>query len=218
MRLIIGIDKGEGCMPGITTHLNFSRLLKNGGLCNNNYYYFILGSMAPDYYISFYDEKMGLISHFKTSTSDKSNLDYFQELSGFYELNGKEQAYIIGYYSHLWLDNYIFDFGNTLTENKIEGMDERHHRQLFKKNIELYDLQNIRLELDDLAKCLFSSERFISNLPVSPIKAYEVLKPLINPNIDKALNANIPRIINESEYNKFLEHASVIFLNEKLPF
>lgn len=203
-------------MPSISTHLNFTKLLNNKGFNNCDSNYFLLGSIAPDYYINFYDEKMGCISHFKKSIFDKSNLNDFVRFVSKKEFSSKELSYIKGYYTHLWLDNYLFDFGDCLGIDKPEGMEEKSARQFIKDNIRIYDISKIREELIRQNCCNCSSEGFVNHLPVTIEKAVELLETFKNTGLGEAVGINVVTVVKESNYYKFLENAVKDFLNESI--
>lgn len=200
-------------MPSISTHLNFTKLLNNKGFNNFDNNYFLLGSIAPDYYIHFYDEKMACISHFKKSIFDRSNLNDFVRFVSKEEFSSKELCYIKGYYTHLWLDNYLFDFGDSLEIDKPEGMEEKNTRQFIKENIRAYDISNIREELirQNCRNCY--SEGFVSHLPTTIEKAVELLETFKNTGLRETVEINIITVVKESNYYKFLENAAKDFLS-----
>ena len=89
-------------MPNLTTHINFIKYLTNKKYNNYDLNYLVLGSIAPDYYFIFNNEKKGCLSHFEETINDESNLDIFNSKILKLNVNHFEKSYIVGYYSHLW--------------------------------------------------------------------------------------------------------------------
>ena len=94
-------------MPNISTHINFLRILKNKYFNELDINFLTLGSIAPNYYIIFNDMTKGCLSHFKEDSSKKCDLTKFKLNLSNKKLNYLEKSFAIGYYTHLWLDNYF---------------------------------------------------------------------------------------------------------------
>lgn len=202
-------------MPNISTHINFIKCLINNNLKDYDINYLTLGSVAPDYYIVFNNDEKGCISHFKKIISETSNLDYFKNKFSNIDFTHQEKSYILGYYAHLWLDNYFY-YNN---DNLIVNIDFSNFtpfiiNRFIKENIRVYDLRtslhfisNINIEYSNLD---------ISNniLPIPINKALHIWNDFKFKSMNKSLELNCPDVLSTEDYYGFINKASVEFLKE----
>ena len=152
-------------MPNLTTHINFIKYLTNKKYNNYDLNYLVLGSIAPDYYFIFNNEKKGCLSHFEETINDESNLDIFNSKILKLNVNHFEKSYIVGYYSHLWLDNYFYNNCDKFTIIN-NNFSTTLLRKFLKENIKIYDLKSTRELINSISISPNNSD-FNDILPIS---------------------------------------------------
>ena len=196
-------------MPNLTTHINFIKYLTNKKYNNYDLNYLVLGSIAPDYYFIFNKEKKGCLSHFEETINDESNLDIFNSKILKLNVNHFEKSYIVGYYSHLWLDNYFYNNCDKFTIIN-NNFSTTLLRKFLKENIKIYDLKSTRELINSISISPNNSD-FNDILPISLNKSIHLLNDLKFKSLISPLELSCPTVIENSSYNKFLLEAANSF-------
>jgi hypothetical protein len=97
-------------MPGVSTHVNFTRLVYNYIGEKINSIMLLLGCIAPDCFDRHNAESF---SKYHFSSKEKLfNLEEFLEATASsLNISRDMDSFIYGFYSHLWLDNYLLSNG-----------------------------------------------------------------------------------------------------------
>ena len=149
-------------MPNISTHINFIRILTNKHFDAFDIKFLILGSIAPNYYSIFNDIPKECLSHFKENQNDKCDLTKFKLNLSNKSLSYSEESFAMGYYIHLWLDNY-FDTNIEkffLSKYNLRTLDSH---VIINENIKNYDIKSI---VDFISKITVIETPFKDFLPI----------------------------------------------------
>ena len=197
-------------MPNISTHINFLRILKNKYFNELDINFLTLGSIAPNYYIIFNDIHKGCLSHFKEDSNKKCDLTKFKLNLYNKKLNYLEKSFAMGYYTHLWLDNYFYENIERLftAEYNIETFG---YHVIINENIKNYD---IKLIIDFISKINITDSSFTDFLPIKLNKSISIFNDFKYKCLNKNFNKAFPIIIHENDYIKFISGCSDVFLKE----
>lgn len=198
-------------MPNISTQINFIRILTNKNFNDFDINFLTLGSIAPNYYAIFNDINKECISHFKKNINDKCDLNKFNLNISNKNLNYLERSFAIGYYIHLWLDNY---FDENIKKFFFENCTVKSFKSvILNENIKNYDVKPL---LNFITKINIKNSSFNDFLPININKSIRIFNDFKYKCLNKNLDIKYPIILNEYDYNTFLNNCSDIFLNEKL--
>ena len=197
-------------MPNISTHINFLRILKNKYFNEIDINFLTLGSIAPNYYIIFNDMTKGCLSHFKEDSSKKCDLTKFKLNLSNKKLNYLEKSFAIGYYTHLWLDNYFDENIERLfiSEYNIQYLE---YHVIINENIKNYDL---KLIVDFISQINIIDSSFTDFLPIKLNKSISIFNDFKYKCLNKNFSTACPIILNENDYIKFINRCSDVFLKE----
>lgn len=206
-------------MPNISTHINFINCLINNNFKDYDINYLTLGSVAPDYYIIFNNEEKGCASHFKKMVSEISNLNYFKSKFSNIQLTHEQTSYLLGYYAHLWLDNYFYyNIDNLMVNVNSSNFTTFLLNRFIKENIYIYDLRS-SLHFISKISINYSDLDAANNLfPISINKALHLWSDFKFKSMNKSLELSCPTILNDTEYYKFINKASNDFLDSYRDF
>jgi len=128
-------------LPSISTHVNFARIAVPKLALPYHIFCFILGTIAPDCFERSDDESFR-IYHFVRDDCD-SDLDYFLEMICPLGRGNDilQLSYTVGYYAHLWLDNFVRANEGTLLMAHPDYWPQDELRALVKANVERYNLR-----------------------------------------------------------------------------
>ncbi|MBS4955487.1 MAG: hypothetical protein KHZ99_00345 [Clostridium sp.] len=197
-------------MPNISTHINFLRILKNKYFNEFDINFLTLGSIAPNYYVIFNDIPRGCLSHFKEDSSKKCDLAKFKLNLANKKLNYLEKSFAMGYYTHLWLDNY---FNENIEKLFISDYNIKYFGShvIINENIKNYD---IKLIVDFICKINIIDSSFTDFLPIKLNKSMNIFNDFKYKCLNKNFNISCPIIIHENDYIKFINRCSDVFLKE----
>ncbi|HCX02843.1 MAG TPA: hypothetical protein DHM42_00030 [Clostridiales bacterium] len=128
-------------MAQLSTHLHFAKLVIENIQDDIEVPPFLLGITAPDTYTN---NKTYLKYHY---IKDRDNGDDDIDVHEFYEkfnlskLSNSHKWFVIGYYAHLWFDEYIKFNSNRLTLRNNEGLSDSELSQCIKDLFKHYDRQ-----------------------------------------------------------------------------
>jgi len=197
-------------LPGLSTHINFARLVLERTAVSLDRVHYILGCVAPDC-INLRDGQVFAQSHF-LSANKVPDLNTFLHTANLTIniITSPNDSFLYGYFSHLWLDRYIQEHGHTLqVVNNLE-MSETEKSVAFKINIRRYDLGYI--------KELISKDTigFDPDISLFHFLSGDLILKRLSDVLDFAdiSNDNSPTIISEEHYINFLIDAADIFLTQ----
>ncbi|MBS4015340.1 MAG: zinc dependent phospholipase C family protein [Candidatus Latescibacteria bacterium] len=194
-------------MPGISTHINFSRIVLERIEISFDNKCFVLGSIAPDSANALQDDRAFQTHHF-ILTHTMSDLKFFLDITqkNRRQKNLTERSFIGGYYSHLWLDCF------TLTQDeelKIAGSPVE-----FKENVRNYDM----LAIKDFVKNIKEPHTQISGIPVLNFLSISAIMKLWGEFIDTLdefrENKSMIIALDRETYNQFLIKAANAFIKD----
>ena len=195
-------------MPGLSTHINFARLVLERTVAPFDRIHYILGSVAPDC-INLSDGRAFAQSHFILSEK-VPDIDAFLNMANLAMHNTATPmgAFLHGYFGHLWLDRYIHENGHTLLAVNIPDMSEAEILAAFKNTIRRYDQGYIKDIID------LDTVKIVPDISLFPflagelilIKLFESMKCL------EAFVDNSPAVISEDRYINYLIDAVDNFL------
>lgn len=197
-------------MPNISTHINFIRILTNKHFDAFDIKFLILGSIAPNYYSIFNDIPKECLSHFKENQNDKCDLTKFKLNLSNKSLRYSEESFAMGYYIHLWLDNY-FDTNIEkffLSKYNLRTLDSH---VIINENIKNYDIKSI---VDFISKITVIETPFKDFLPIKLNKSINIFNDFKYKCLNKNFNTICPTIFHEDDYINFINECSDIFLNQ----
>lgn len=197
-------------MPNISTHINFIRVLTTKYFNEFDINFLTLGSIAPSYYIIFNDIPKGCVSHFKDNPNNKCNLTKFKLNLSNKELNYSQKSFAIGYYIHLWLDNYFDENIKKLFLSKY-NVQTFESTMIINENMKNLDIKSL---MGFISKITIIDSSFIDFLPININKSIRIFKDFKYKCLNKNFNTTCPIILNEDDYIDFINNCSDIFLNE----
>ena len=159
-------------MPNISTHINFIRVLTTKYFNEFDINFLTLGSIAPSYYIIFNDIPKGCISHFKDNPNNKCNLTKFKLNLSNKELNYSQKSFAIGYYIHLWLDNYFDENIKKLFLSKY-NVQTFESTMIINENMKNLDIKSL---MGFISKITIIDSSFIDFLPININKSIRIFK------------------------------------------
>ena len=189
-------------MPELSTHINFIKHLNDINFNDYDLYYLTLGSIAPDYYVVFKNKEKACLSHFKEKITDKPNIYSFKKKISNFKLSYYEKSYVMGYYYHLWLDNYFNENINNLPIKK-STYNSFLEKKFIKENIKNYDLKCIINFINSIS--LSNSIEYTHDILPVPIKrANNILRDLKFKSSIINLELSCPVLIDNNDYNEFI--------------
>ena len=197
-------------MPGLSTHVNFARLVLERTDVPFDRVHYILGCVAPDC-INLSDGNAFAQSHF-ISSGRVPDSDIFLNKANI-AIHGATTptgAFLHGYFGHLWLDRYIHDHGHTLLSVNNPDMSETEIPAAFKNNIWRYDLGYIRDIIDvDITE-------FAPDVSLFPFLTGELIFIRLSETLKRVepVGDNLPTVISEEHYINYLIEAADIFLSQ----
>lgn len=188
-------------MPPISTNMHFGKLFIENSKVKIQIPSFIIGMMSPDTI----DEDD--FEDFHTLDED-GNIDVrdFYEQFDLKNLNLIQKSFVLGYYCHLWFDEYYkFNASKLTIHNNIDLTDEELGAEI-KSILKYYDNKAINNFFDKYKKDIkeFNVDidlREIEGICIdkSKDKICEFLK-------DTIPDVNYPQLIDEYEYMSFIEN------------
>lgn len=188
-------------MPPISTNMHFGKLFIENSKVKIQIPSFIIGMMSPD---TINEEDF---EDFHTLDED-GNIDVrdFYEKFDLKNLNIVQKSFILGYYCHLWFDEYYkFNASKLRIHNNIDLTDEELVAAI-KSILKYYDNKAINNFFDNYKKEI---EEFNVDINLKEIegicidkskdKICEFLK-------DTIPDVNYPQLIEEYEYMSFIEN------------
>ena len=172
--------------------------------------FLILGNIAPNYYVIFNDIPKECFSHFKENPSDKCDLTKFKLNLSNKSLNYSEESFAMGYYIHLWLDNY---FDENVENFFLSKYNLRNFRSnvIINENMKNYDIKSI---VNFISKITIIETPFTDFLPIKLNKSINIFNDFKYKCLNKNFSTTCPIILHEDNYINFINECSDIFLNQ----
>lgn len=182
-------------MPPISTNMHFGKLFIENSNIELDIPSFIIGLMSPD--------TINVDDFEELHTFDEDgNIDVreFYEQFNFKKLNIVQKSIVLGYYCHLWFDEYYkFNASKLTLHNNVELTDEELGKAV-KTLLKYYDYKAINnfyeAYIEDIS--LYNEKINLEEISCISIKeSKNKVKEFIN---DKQISVNYPQLIEEREY------------------
>jgi len=202
-------------MPGISTHINFARLVLGKSEFNLDTTYFVLGTIAPDSANLLNDEKIFRNHHFML-TGYQSDLAFFLDMTRSVRAqnNLAVNSFIDGYYGHLWFDCFTHTHEEDLERTCNHDPKAENTKAAFKANVKCYDI----VEIKDFLKTIRDPSERLHIIPGLDFISYDRILALWNSIIDVVKifkeDTSIPTIVAKEDYRQFLFKATDEFAKE----
>lgn len=200
-------------MAQLSTHLHFAKLVLENIQDDIEVPPFLLGITAPDTYTN---NKTYLKYHYikdRDNGDDDIDVHEFYEKFNFKKLSKSLKWFVIGYYAHLWFDEYIKFNTNRLTLRNNEGLEDKELSQCIKDLFKHYDRQITEDYYDDTMKN--NIENFKLNLNLKPLKFIKVdkCKEVLLTELSKGPVNDIKEdLIYKEDYLELIDNSVIKFL------
>ena len=182
-------------MPPISTNMHFGKIFIENSDDEIDIPSFIIGIVSPDTI----DEDDFEELH---SFAEDGNVDVreFYEQFDFNKLNAVQKSFILGYYCHLWFDEYYkFNASKLIVHNNLE-LSDKELGSAVKNTLKYYDHKSID---NFFQKYVKEINRFDTKMDLNGIeninieKAKEKIQEFLKDNISDVI---YPQLIEEKEY------------------
>lgn len=190
-------------MPPISTHMHFGKIFIENSDDEIDICSFILGMVSPD---TFNDDDAFEEFH---CLDEDGNIDVreFYEKFDLKELTVQERSFVLGYYCHLWFDEYYkFNASKITVHNNLDFPDDKLISAV-KDILRHYDAKTIGNYYDNI-QCKINDYDLKINL--NEIKHIDIKKA--KEKLDEYFKEEVPTdiyfdLINEDEYMSFIERS-----------
>lgn len=190
-------------MPPISSHMHFGKIFIENSEDEIDIRSFILGIVSPD---TFSDEDTFEEFH---CLDEDGNIDVrdFYEKFDLKKLNLEQKSFILGYYSHLWFDEYYKFNARRLTVHNGQDLPDDELSVAVKNTFKYYDAkavgdyyENIKHEINEYTFNINLKE--INHISLK--KAKEILNEYFKDLVPKNI---YPELIEEEEYMNFIQRS-----------
>lgn len=200
-------------MAQLSTHLHFAKLVIENIQDDIEVPPFLLGITAPDTYAN---NKTYLKYHYikdRDNGDDDIDVHEFYEKFNFNKLSKSLKWFVIGYYAHLWFDEYIKFNTNRLTLRNNEGLEDKELSQCIRDLFKHYDRQITEDYYDNTMKKNIENYKLILNLkPLKFIKIDRCKEALLAELSKGPVNDIKEGLIYEEDYLKLIDSSVIKFL------
>ncbi|GAA0122534.1 hypothetical protein UT300018_18500 [Clostridium faecium] len=198
-------------MPNINTHIAFTEILHfelSEKLENS---YFLLGNIAPDCFLYKNNNYLNCKAHYKNDINNNCQCKLFLKDKCF-NVTNEEKSFILGYYSHLWLDNY-FTNNEHILRTYVTTKDNTVRKKSFSQNLLFYDnkIINNKLNIDEINSTVF--KYFKNHYVVSEKDMKKIFNDCIKL-FEESVNYKDFLVLDEEKYINFLNLASSKLLKD----
>lgn len=188
-------------MPPISTNMHFSKLFIENSEEEINIPSFIIGIVSP-YTINEDDfEDMHTLD-------EDGNIDVheFYEQFDFNNLDLKQKSFVLGYYCHLWFDEYYKFNASRLTLHNSVDLSDKELGSAVKAILKYYDSKAINNFFEKYAEDIdkFNDEINLKEISgISIKKSKEKIREFLKDTIPDVI---YPQLIEEQEYMSFIKN------------
>lgn len=188
-------------MPPISTNMHFGKIFIENSEDEIDIPSFIIGIVSPD---TINEDDFEELHSF----DEDGNIDVreFYEQFNFKKLNIVEKSFVLGYYCHLWFDEYYkFNASKLTIHNNLEWSDNELGAAV-KNLLKYYDHKSIN---NFFEKYVNDIDKFNKKMNSKEINAVDIKKS--KEKIQEFLKENIfdivyPQLIEEDEYMSFIKN------------
>lgn len=188
-------------MPPISTNMHFGKLFIENSKVEIHIPSFIIGIVSPDTINEDDFEDMHTLD-------EDGNIDVreFYEQFDFNDLNLRQKSFILGYYCHLWFDEYYkFNASKLTLHNNVDLSDEELGAAV-KTILKYYDNKAINNFFEKYIKDINEFNDKINLKEISGIsikKSKEKIHEFLKDTIPDVI---YPQLIEEQEYMSFIKN------------
>ncbi|MEL7648234.1 MAG: hypothetical protein AAGU76_09090 [Sedimentibacter sp.] len=188
-------------MPPISTNMHFGKIFIENSEDEIDIRSFILGIASPDTFNEDDFEEMH-------SFDEDGNVDVreFYEQFNLKKLNVTEKSFVLGYYCHLWFDEYYkFNASKLTVHNSLELSDEEMGTAL-KSTLRHYDYKAINNFFEKYVKDIDSYDLKMGLKEFSEVnmkKSKEKIQEFLRGSKSEII---YPQLIEEDEYMRFIKN------------
>lgn len=191
-------------MPPISTHMHFGKMLLESADDEVDKRSFVLGLVAPDTMENEDDYE----DYYCLDEDGNIDVRDFYEKFDFKKINLHQKSFILGYYTHLWLDEYYkFNASKLTIHNKFDLNDEELNNAL-KNLVKYYDEKVINHYYDDIKDSIMNHDLDLGLEPIKHInltKTKKLLQSYFNEKVSDDIHFEL---LMESEYTEFLRKST----------
>jgi len=187
-------------MPPISTHMHFGKIFIENSDDEIDIRSFILGMVSPD---TFNDYDTFEEFHY---LDEDGNIDVreFYEKFDLKKLNLQEKSFILGYYCHLWFDEYYKFNASKLTVHNSRDLPDEELSVAVKNTFKCYDAKAVG-NYYEIIKNGINDYKLTINLKEIKHISIKKAKEKINEYFKDIIPKNIySELINEEEYMNFI--------------
>lgn len=187
-------------MPQISTNMHFGKLFIENSKAEIHIPSFIIGMISPD---TINEEDFEDLH----TLDEDGNIDVreFYEQFNFNKLNLFQKSFILGYYCHLWFDEYYkFNASKLTLHNNVELSDEELGAAV-KTILNYYDNKAINNFFEKYDKEINEYKETINLKEISCIsikKSKDRIHEFLKTNVP---DVSYPQLIDEEEYMRFIQ-------------
>jgi len=187
-------------MPPISTHMHFGKIFIENSEEEIDIRSFILGMVSPD---TFSDDETFEEFH---CLDEDGNIDVreFYEKFNLKNLNLQQKSFVLGYYSHLWFDEYYKFNASRLIVHNCNDLPDEELSVAVKNTLKHYDLKAVG---NYYTSIMNNIDDYKFNVNLKEVKHISVneSKKLLKEYYDEIEPDNIyPELIEEQEYMNFI--------------
>lgn len=187
-------------MPPISTHMHFGKIFIENSEDEIDILSFILGIVSPE---TFSDDDTFEEFH---CLDEDGNIDVreFYEKFDLKKLSLQQKSFILGYYSHIWFDEYYKFNASRLTVHNCQDLSDEELGIAVKNTLKHYDFKAVGNYYNSIM-CNVDDYNFSIGLKevkhISINRAKEILKEYF---VDLVSDNIYPELIEEIEYMNFI--------------
>lgn len=190
-------------MPPISTHMHFGKIFIENSDDEIDIRSFILGIVSPD---TFNDDDSFEEFH---CLDEDGNIDVreFYEKFDLKKLNLHEKSFVLGYYCHLWLDEYYKFNASKLTVHNSRDLPDEELTAAVKNIFKFYDSKAVGNFYEDV---MHDINGYKLNMNLKEIKHINIKKSkeILTKYFDeKSPDSICSELINEEEYLNFIQRS-----------
>lgn len=188
-------------MPPIGTNMHFGKLFIENSEEEINIPSFIIGIVSPDTINEDDFEDMHTLD-------EDGNIDVreFYEQFDFNNLDLKQKSFVLGYYCHLWFDEYYKFNASRLTLHNSVDLSDNELGSAVKAILKYYDSKAINNFFEKYAEDIdkFNDEINLKEISgISIKKSKEKIREFLKDTIPDVI---YPQLIEEQEYMSFIKN------------
>ena len=188
-------------MPPISTNMHFGKIFIENSEDEIDIPSFIMGIVSPD---TFNEDDLEELHSF----DEDGNVDVreFYEQFNFKKLNVSQKSFVLGYYCHLWFDEYYkFNASKLTIHNNLE-LNDKELGSAVKNTLRYYDYKAIN---NFFEKYLINIDTFDIKINLNEISSFNIKKSkekIMEFLRDNKSESIYPHLIEEDEYMRFIKN------------